>query len=189
MYLSKVEIKNFRNLKDVTVELTPGLNVLVGRNNIGKTNLFKAIRQAIGPAGARAEGIWLERDDFYRASAAAEPESTISVVLTFSELSDKQRAKFYEIVDFNLSDLQQSRAIIRFEASWPEGKRVATVKRTGGPVAVDPPEVPGSILESLPITFLPALRDAEACLTPGYRSRLAVLLQDLAQRRGGDTES
>jgi len=188
VHLSKVEIKNFRNLKDVTVELTSGLNVLVGRNNAGKTNVFKAIRQAIGPSGARAEGIWLERDDFYRVSAVAEPESTMSITLTFSSLSEQQRAKFYEIVEFNLSDLPQSRAVIRFEASWPKGKRVATVRRTGGPVTVDSPEVPSSILESLPITFLPALRDAEACLTPGYRSRLAILLQDLAQRRGGDTE-
>lgn len=188
MHLSKVEIKNFRCLKHVTLELLPGLNVLVGRNNVGKTNIFEAIRQAIGPAGARGETTWLERDDFYRASAGAEPESTLSVTLTFSGLSDQQRAHFYEIVDFDLSDLAQSTAIIRFEASWPKNKRQATVKRTGGPANVEPPEVPSGLLPSLPITFLPALRDAEACLAPGHRSRLALLLQDLADRAGGDTE-
>lgn len=188
MYLSKVHIKNFRNLKDVTVNLRSGLNVLVGRNNAGKTNIFKAIRQAIGPAGARAESIWLERDDFYRASADAECESTMSITLTFSDLSEQQRTKFYEIVDFDLTDLPRSTAVIRFESSWPDGKRQARIKRTGGPASVEPPEVPTGILESLPITFLPALRDAESCLAPGYRSRLAVLLQDLVDRQGSGTE-
>lgn len=177
MYLSKVNIKNFRNLKDVTVNLRSGLNVLVGRNNAGKTNIFKAIRQAIGPVGARAESIWLERDDFYRASANAESESIMSITLTFSDLSEQQRAKFYEIVDFDLTDLPRSTAVIRFEASWPDGKRQARIKRTGGPASVEPPEVPTDILESLPITFLPALRDAESCLAPGYYHLAPSLLE------------
>jgi putative ATP-dependent endonuclease of the OLD family len=43
-------------------------------------------------------------------------------------------------------------------------------------------------LESLPITFLPALRDAEAALAPGYRSRLALLLRDMAVRAGSTTK-
>lgn len=188
MHLSKVEIRNFRCLKDVTVELQPGLNVLVGRNGIGKTNLFDAIRQAIGPSGARGETVWLERDDFHRASAAAEPEATMSVTLTFSDLSEAQRSHFFEIVDFDLADLPKSKAILRFEASWPKGKRQATIKRTGGPPTVEPPEVPARLLESLPISFLPALRDAAACLAPGHRSRLALLLRDLGQRRGEETQ-
>jgi hypothetical protein len=108
--------------------------------------------------------------------------------LTFAGLSEKQRAHFFEIVDFDLTDITKSKAILRFEASWPKGKRQASIKRTGGPVTVDPPEVPTKILESLPITFLPALRDAEASLAPGVRSRLARLLSDLADRRGGNAE-
>ena len=46
MHLTKVEIVNFRSLKNVTVDLQPGLNVVVGRNNSGKTNLLGAIRAA-----------------------------------------------------------------------------------------------------------------------------------------------
>ena len=100
-------------------------------------------------------------------------------------MTDAQRAYFYEIVDFDLADLSRSKAIIRFEASWPKGKRQASIKRTGGPAVAEPPEVPTKLLESLPITFLPALRNAEASLAPGYRSRLAALLLDMAERKGG----
>ena len=44
MYLSKVKIKNYRNFKNKTVLLSPGLNVVIGHNNSGKTNLIKALK-------------------------------------------------------------------------------------------------------------------------------------------------
>src|SRR6185295_1200658 len=70
MFLSSVEIRNFRSFEELRRDLQPGLNVLVGRNNTGKTNLLRAIRQAVGPSASRGDALWLERDDFYRASAA-----------------------------------------------------------------------------------------------------------------------
>ncbi|MFH1955086.1 MAG: AAA family ATPase [Pseudomonadota bacterium] len=184
MYLSTVEITNFRSLKELRAEFHAGLNVLLGRNNTGKTNLLQAIRHALGPSASRGDALWLDSDDFYRASAEDATERTISITLTFTELSEAQRAHYYEIVDFELADLSRSKAIIRFEASWPKGHRQASIKRTGGPQTAEPPEVPTRILESLPITFLPALRNAEASLAPGYRSRLMPLLRDLAKRKG-----
>lgn len=189
MHLSIVEIKNFRSLEELTIKLQPGLNVLVGRNNTGKTNLLQAIRHAVGPSASRGDALWLDEDDFYKSSETDTTERTISITLTFTDLTEAQRAYFYEIVDFDLADLTKSKAIIRFEASWPKGKRQASIKRTGGSVATEPPEVPTKLLESLPITFLPALRDAEASLAPGYRSRLALLLREVAKRKGGTTQA
>lgn len=188
MYLSTVEIENFRSLKKLRIEFQEGLNVLVGRNNIGKTNLMHAIRHALGPGASRGDALWLERDDFYRESTNEITECTISVTLTFAGLSEAQRAHFFEIVEFDLVDLKKSKAIIRFEASWPKGKRQVSIKRTGGPISVEPSEAPTRLLESLPITFLPALRNAEASLAPGHRNRLALLLSDLAERRGGSAK-
>lgn len=43
MYLSKVQIKNFRNLQDVTVELGEKV-VLLGENGVGKSNFLEALR-------------------------------------------------------------------------------------------------------------------------------------------------
>jgi putative ATP-dependent endonuclease of the OLD family len=188
MHLCLVEIKNFRSFETLRVELQSGLNVLVGRNNTGKANLLQAIRHAVGPSASRGDALWLDRDDFYRSSSADTTERTITITLTFSELSDEQREYFYEIVDFDLEDVSQSKATIRFEASWPKGKRQASIKRTGGPATAEPHEVTTNLLQSLPITFLPALRDAEDCLAPGYRSRLASPLRDIATRKGGTIE-
>src|ERR1700730_10906416 len=64
MYLSSVEVSNFRSLKEFKVDLQPGLNVLAGRNNTGKTNLLNAIRHALGPSASRGDAIWWERRRF-----------------------------------------------------------------------------------------------------------------------------
>lgn len=188
MHLSSVQIKNFRSLKDLHVEFQPGLNVLVGRNNTGKTNLLHAIRHALGPSASRGDAPWIDKDDFFKESSDDNTERTISVTLTFEGLSEIQRSHFYEIVDFDLTDITKSKAVIRFEASWPKNKRQASIKRTGGAITAEPIDVPTKILESFPITYLPALRDAEASLAPGARSRLARLLQELAERKKGNDE-
>ena len=44
MYISKIAIENYRSFSDITVNFKPGLNVLIGENNIGKTNLIRALR-------------------------------------------------------------------------------------------------------------------------------------------------
>jgi predicted ATP-dependent endonuclease of OLD family len=59
MHLCLVEIKNFRSFETLRVELQSGLNVLVGRNNTGKTNLLQAIRHAVGPSASRGDALWL----------------------------------------------------------------------------------------------------------------------------------
>ena len=43
MYCKRVEVKNFRNIKEARVEFSEGVNVLVGENAQGKTNLLEGI--------------------------------------------------------------------------------------------------------------------------------------------------
>lgn len=42
MKIRKIKVKNFRSLQDVDIGLSD-LNIFVGQNNSGKTNLFEAI--------------------------------------------------------------------------------------------------------------------------------------------------
>jgi putative ATP-dependent endonuclease of OLD family len=60
MYISKVEIYNFRSHKNTLVELSEN-NVLIGQNNTGKTAFLDAVNYAIG---MMRKGIPTE-DDFY----------------------------------------------------------------------------------------------------------------------------
>ena len=43
MYAKRASVKNFRNIKEAKVDFCPGVNVLVGENAQGKTNLLEAI--------------------------------------------------------------------------------------------------------------------------------------------------
>lgn len=49
MYISHIKIIGFRNFKDTDVEFNDGLNILIGHNNAGKTNLLKALQLVIEP--------------------------------------------------------------------------------------------------------------------------------------------
>ena len=43
MILTELRLHNFRNYQDLTVHFAPGINVLIGRNAQGKTNMLEAI--------------------------------------------------------------------------------------------------------------------------------------------------
>ena len=43
MYISKLEIMNYRNIHNSTIKLEDGLNVIVGPNNSGKSNILNVI--------------------------------------------------------------------------------------------------------------------------------------------------
>ncbi len=43
MILSELHLHNFRNYEDLTVHFAPGVNVLIGHNAQGKTNMLEAI--------------------------------------------------------------------------------------------------------------------------------------------------
>src|ERR1043165_7483749 len=44
LYISRIVVRNFRNIKFLDVPLRDGVTSIVGENNTGKTNLIHAIR-------------------------------------------------------------------------------------------------------------------------------------------------
>ena len=66
MYLSRLFIRNFRSIKQLDLSFSPGKNILVGRNNAGKSNIIKAINLVLGessPDYKKSEN--LTADDFF----------------------------------------------------------------------------------------------------------------------------
>lgn len=66
MYLSRIIIKNYRSIKELNLTFTQGKNVIVGKNNSGKSNILKAINLILGdfyPAYHKTQNI--TEDDFY----------------------------------------------------------------------------------------------------------------------------
>lgn len=44
MYINSIKIKNYRNYENFYMKFKEGLNVIIGANNSGKTNLLHAIK-------------------------------------------------------------------------------------------------------------------------------------------------
>ena len=60
MYLSRLYIKNFRSIEDLDLNFSKGKNIIVGRNNAGKSNIIKAIDLVLGentPTYTKSENI------------------------------------------------------------------------------------------------------------------------------------
>lgn len=63
LYISRVKIKNYRNFKDIDVSLGHK-QVIIGENNIGKTNFLRAIQLILDPSFSD-EDRYLEESDFF----------------------------------------------------------------------------------------------------------------------------
>ncbi len=60
MELSKVRIKNFRNIADQEIVLKPGFNLIKGENGKGKSSILEAIAVGLGGFLAGLNGVSTE---------------------------------------------------------------------------------------------------------------------------------
>ncbi len=133
MYLAKIFISGFRNLNDFTICLHPGCNVILGENNIGKTNLLDAIRLALTTTYG-SEGIRLLPDDIGRQNAT----NTIAVSLWFEQLSQDEEAEFLDLLNFHPP---MTTASIHYTATYDQQTERWSTNRWGG----DRPQGDGGI--------------------------------------------
>lgn len=83
MYISQIRIQNYRCFKDSTIEFQPGLNVIIGENNSGKTTLLKALALVFD---RRSQGRPMVYDFFNLLEPMdSSPRITISITLRSSD--------------------------------------------------------------------------------------------------------
>ena len=89
MYISRVIIKNYRSIKDLTLGFNSGKNVIVGKNNSGKSNIIKAIDIVLGessPTYAKYNNI--TENDFYSSNSESADK-----IMIFCELQKNENEK------------------------------------------------------------------------------------------------
>lgn len=80
MHLSKVIIRNYRSIKNMEISFQSGKNVLIGKNNAGKSNIIKAIDLVLGetaPTYYKYENI--TETDFYTEKRYENDQPVVSV--------------------------------------------------------------------------------------------------------------
>lgn len=85
MYISEIRIKNFRNFVNSNVLFNQGLNVIIGHNNSGKTNLIKALQLVLDRNLKDKPSI----DDFCKSNTDYSNPPVIEISVFIKEYNDK----------------------------------------------------------------------------------------------------
>lgn len=188
MYLSELTLKNFRCFddKDHTICFNPGLAVLVGENDSGKSAIIDAICIVLGTTDFGWHRI--EADDFYNEDISLE----INITCKFSNLTTDEQASFLECLTYEkFGDCQVPYLYLHWSCKYlstfkpPRPVSALTTGKNGnGPTPATEAK------ELLRVTYLRALRDAYSDMQSGRNSRLSQIIQNIPALKGGcDTYS
>lgn len=177
MYLAELTIKNFRKLRDAKLKFQPGLNVLVGPNNVGKSAVVDALRTLL--AGHDEPHPRLDVSDRHR-PLEDEPTGEISFHFVFKGLSHEDEADFIAALKPCADKTLEAHIHVRYTDADQTGR--FRVKRWCG----DHQEVAltSDMMENLRGVYLQPLRDAAQGLRPSRNSQLARLLHLLTDDAG-----
>jgi DNA replication and repair protein RecF len=119
VFVARLRLVNFRSYRDATVEFAPGLNVIVGRNASGKTNLlegaFFALR-ATSPRTAKEEKAVRWGAAFARAEATVgvrDGEGSHTLTVAYAPGQGKQ-ARVDGVEVASLDDLRRQGSVFIF---------------------------------------------------------------------------
>jgi putative ATP-dependent endonuclease of OLD family len=93
VYLESLHIVNFRRLADVDLHFQPGLNVILGENNSGKSAVIDALRHVFS-LGSDRRDIYCSEDDFHHDTKGNVENETFELHVTFADLSPDEQAHF-----------------------------------------------------------------------------------------------
>ena len=179
MYLAKLKILNFRRLTNVEAKFQPGLNVLVGPNNVGKTAVIDAIRTLL--AGHDEPYPRLDAEDIHRPKDGA-PAGDIEFQYVFRDLELDDEADFLAALKPDENGMLEAHFTIRYSEANKTGRLRA--KRWCGDH--EDMVMTTEMAENLRGVYLPPLRDASQRLRPNRTSQLSRLIQLLADDEGRD---
>lgn len=179
MYLAQLNISNFRKLKNAKLSFQPGLNILVGANNVGKTGVVDALRALL--AGHDEPYPRLDIDDVHKPKGG-KPAGDIVFEYIFRGLDEDDEADFLAALKPDTAGKLEARITICYAEADKTGRLRA--KRWCG----DHQDVglTTDMMENLRGVYLPPLRDASQSLKPSRTSQLARLFQLLADDAGRD---
>jgi len=119
MYISKIEIKGFRNFKEKEILFNEGVNVIIGHNNAGKTNLIKALSLVIDSQSTKR----LEVDDFSKYTSLAELKlypPKISIAVTISKGDNDEPDDLVTVANWLTKLDPDYEALLTYEFFLPE---------------------------------------------------------------------
>ena len=78
VYVERVEVRNFKGIESLSVDLSPGLTLLVGRNNAGKSRVLRALHVAVGREPAERDDLTVGLSDQAEIDVVIAPRPTVT---------------------------------------------------------------------------------------------------------------
>lgn len=168
MFLEKIEISNFRGIRELSLNLN-STTVLIGENNTGKTSILEAIKACLKPLHSRSEREFSDYD-YHLPEKSSQPTDSkaIEITLHFFEREENEwpaetTQRLSKVVQL---DGQRQCIILRVRSEYRHsGNNFATEWHF---LNTDGNTLPGSdtsrarneIRQLAPVFYLSALRDA-----------------------------
>ncbi len=202
MFISKIEINNYKNFKSNQIEFNEGINVIIGHNNAGKSNLLRAIGLIFSSSVRKNLSI----DDFNKTSSLEElkvqpPIVSISITLSqqnneelmgddlvivsqwLTKLEEPYEAKLHYDFCLPLKYHEDYRRMLSTATALTEAweiidrnfLRLYTYKIYGGKLE-NQIAVDGEYLKKFDFQFLDAIRDVERDMFSGKNTLLKTVL-------------
>lgn len=175
MYIQEVKIRNFRAFGNdgITFTFNKGINIVVGENNNGKSTLVDAIRIAFSCVLYKKD-IFFSKTDFH-VSAAGEKATSAQIDIYLKDVP-KNLIEIWDPVQVNCGEFHVIFTLEKTPAGVDKIKyRAWGGKCEGNPLSTD-------TLEAVNFAYLSALRDATNEMKPSRNSKLADLLETIANK-------
>lgn len=177
MYLAQLNISNFRKLQKAELSFQPGLNILLGANNVGKTAVVDALRALL--AGHDEPYPRLDVDDVHHPKSG-KPVGDIVFQYIFRGLDEDDEADFLAALKPDAEGDLEAHITIRYTEADKTG-RLRAKRWCGNHEDVG---LTTDMMENLRGVYLPPLRDASQSLRPSRTSQLSRLFQLLVDDAG-----
>ena len=133
MFISKIQVENFRSFERTEVDFHEGINVLIGHNNCGKSNLLTAMALIFDNSISKQ----LEVDDFYNGISVEElkesaPKIKITITITQSNDEDLMSDELVTVSNWLVSLETPYQAQVQYEYFLSSGEEENYKKRVSG---------------------------------------------------------
>ncbi|MET8241768.1 AAA family ATPase [Streptomyces sp. NPDC005078] len=170
MYLGRIRTKGFKSLLDTEVPLRPGVTVVVGENNAGKSNFIDALRLLTDPLDDRRTR-WWDAEDVHPWADTAE------LAALYADLSPQEAGTHLQaLIPTGDEPVSPGGRCARYTAQFTRpapGARAQRAVWSAGRLLDDPePEARRTIRH----VYLPPMRNAQQELASSAGNRLRLIL-------------
>lgn len=124
MYISNIEIQNFRNYKNIEIKFNDGVNVIIGHNNAGKSNLIKALSLVLDTNGSKRLDVYdFNKSISLDALKASAPQVSISITIKQSMDEDLNSDDLVTVGNWLTKLEEPYEALLTYEFFLPEREK------------------------------------------------------------------